>query len=257
MLTYVDLETARNAQRPCLVLLRGVPSPWSQAAKAIFELKGIDALAVWINAADAAISAWTGMPNGPVLMVPGEPPRASWADILARAERWAPTPRLLPVELETRVRTLGLCHEVMGERGLMWNGRLVLLGLSHATAGARGFPLPVAEYLSARYGYVNGCAVAAHAEVRVALNALDAQLARGRAAGGPYYFGDQLSALDVYSAAVVDVFVPLPDEQCPMRPKFRAAFESLRDAVADVMPPSLLAHRDLMHERHMPLPMLL
>jgi glutathione S-transferase len=257
MLTYVDLETARNAQQPCLVLLRGVPSPWSQAAKAIFELKGIDALAVWMNAGDAAVSAWTGMPNGPVLMVPGEAPRASWADILARAERWAPTPRLLPVELEARVRALGLCHEVMGERGLMWNGRLVMLDVSHATAGARGFPLPIAEYLGARYGYTPGCAEAAHVEVRAALNALDAQLARGRAAGGPYYFGDQLCALDIYSTAVVDVFMLLPDEQCPMRPKLRAAFESLRDEVGDVMPPSLLVHRDLMHERHMPLPIAL
>jgi len=75
--------------------------------------------------------------------------------------------------------------------------------------------------------------------------------------GGPYYFGNELSALDIYSAAVIDVFALLPDDQCPMRPKLRAAFAPLGDEVADVMPPSLLAHRDLMHARHMPLPVAL
>ena len=58
---FVDLETARNASGLRLVLLRGVPSPWSQAAKAIVEIKGIDALGLWRGAGDAAISSWTGV----------------------------------------------------------------------------------------------------------------------------------------------------------------------------------------------------
>jgi hypothetical protein len=35
MLTIVDLDTAKSADGLRLVLLKGVPSPWSQAAKAI------------------------------------------------------------------------------------------------------------------------------------------------------------------------------------------------------------------------------
>ena len=257
MLTYVDLETAKSAQRPCLVLLRGAPSPWSQAAKAIFELKGIDALGLWMDAGDPAVSAWTGMMNAPVVIVPAEPSRTNWADILAFAERVSSQPRLVPAELAARMHMLGLCHELMGEGGLMWNGRLVMLALSHATEGKRGFPMTAAQYLGARYGYVPGCGDGARAAAQAQLAALGAQLERGLASDGPYYFGGVLTALDIYSAAVVDMFAPLPHEQCPMRPKLRVAFESLHEELAAVLPASLVTHRDLMHARHMPLPIAL
>jgi aryl-alcohol dehydrogenase-like predicted oxidoreductase len=52
-----------------------------------------------------------------------------------------------------------------------------------------------------------------------------------------------------------DAVLPLPQEQCPMHPKFRAAFESRGDELLEAVPPSLREHRDMMHQAHMPLPM--
>lgn len=71
---------------------------------------------------------------------------------------------------------------------------------------------------------------------------------------GPYYFGSSLSAVDIYSAAAVDTLSPLPHAQWPMHPRTRAALEARRDSTSEAVSASLLEHRDLMHSRHMPLP---
>src|SRR5437868_3752312 len=46
MLQIADVEMARAARGLRLVMLTDAPSPWSQAAKAIFELKQIPGLLV-------------------------------------------------------------------------------------------------------------------------------------------------------------------------------------------------------------------
>jgi glutathione S-transferase len=249
---FVDLESAMESPGIRLVMLKGAPSPWSQAAKAIFELKGLDVVAVWKSPGDQAIQAWTGVINAPVVMYGNEPARTHWSDILAFAERLAPTPALIPASPEQRLLAFGLSHEVMGEQGLVWNMRLSLVELSLKTEGARGYSLPVARYLGERYGYTPGCGEAADARVQEILHALGAQLERG----GPYYFGSRPSALDIYSAAAMDTLAPLSAADCPMHPRTRAALEARRDAARTSPPASLLAHRDLMHREHMPLPML-
>ena len=180
-----------------------------------------------------------------------EPARTHWADILALAERLAPTPALIPEPFAARVLAFGLCNEIMGQDGLVWNMRLSMIELSLQTQGARGYAMSIAQYLGARYGYSAGCGAAAQARVAQILEALEAQLQRG----GPYYFGAAPCALDIYSAAAMDTLSPLPPEQCPMHPKTRAALEARRDAAPDPLPAGLLAHRDLMHQLHIPLPM--
>jgi glutathione S-transferase len=248
---FVDLQTAQRSQGIRLVMLQGAPSPWSQAAKAIFEVKRVDVLGVWMSPGDPAITSWTGVPNAPVVIFEEEPPRAHWADILALAERVAPEVSLLPLGFEQRVRAFGLCNEVMGHDGLVWNMRRSLIDLSIASRGERGYSLAVAQYLGARYGYSAGCGAAASARVAEILGALDTQLQHAR----PYYFGDQVSALDIYSAAALDALAPLPHVLCPMHPKTRAALEARRDAAEHTIPGRLLDHRDRMHSEHMPLPM--
>jgi glutathione S-transferase len=254
---FVDLDTAKSAPGLRLVLIPGVPSPWSQAAKAIVDFKGIDALAVWKRPGDEQISAWTGIANAPVALYASEPPRAGWAEILALTERLAPTPTLVPRELEPRVRMFGLCHELMGELGVLWNMRLLALESAFASGGTHGWTLPIAQYLAARYGYAPGCGVAARAQLVTGLQALGDQLERGLASGGPYYFGSELTALDIYSAAALDTLLPLPHDQCPMHPRSRAAFEARGEEFRAAVAPRLVAHRDLMHQRHMPLPIVL
>ena len=42
-----------------------------------------------------------------------------------------------------------------------------------------------------------------------------------------------------------------------MHPKLRLAFESQREQLLGAVPANLLLHRDMMHETHMPLPIVL
>jgi glutathione S-transferase len=254
---FVDLETAQRAEGLRLVLLKGVPSPWSQAAKAIIEIKGVPALGLRARGDDLAVRAWTGIPNAPVALYAGEPPRSGWAEILALLERLEPARPLVPHDIEARLRMFGLAHELMGQEGLMWNARLLLIERSFASGGTRGFPQPVAEHLAARYGYRAGCSDAARAQLAACLSLLGKQLRQALDAGGSYYFGTELSALDVYSAAAMDALEPLPHDQCPMHPKLRHMFESYREVLQGLIPELLIEHRDEMHRRHMPLPMVL
>src|SRR5690606_932402 len=51
-----------------LVLVRGTPSPWGQAAKAMMEYKGLDFVCAGQlpGAENAALVAWAGINSGPV-----------------------------------------------------------------------------------------------------------------------------------------------------------------------------------------------
>jgi len=253
---FVELETARAAKGLRLVVLRSVPSPWSQAAKAILQYKSIDALVVRVRSGDANVTAWTGVPNAPVAMYENEPPRSAWAEILALAERLAPTPRLIPEDGAQRVQMHGLAHELMGQDGVVWNARLLSLDTSFASEGGRGFTLPAARYLAERYAYAPGCAGRARERARQALALLDDKLSSASGSGS-YYFGAQITALDFYSSAVLDALLPLPDEQCRIHPELRRGFEAMGEELGDALSPALRAHRDMMHARHVPLPMML
>jgi glutathione S-transferase len=246
---FVDVETARARRGMRLVVLGGVPSPWSEAAKAIFRVKRIPFVAVRLVGKDEAIRAWTGVSNGPVAMYDDEPPRPGWAEILALAERVAPGPSLLPERAEDRAAMLGWAHEILGEDGLLWNGRLVGIDLGLATEGARGFPIPVAKYLGKKYGYAKERMPRAVARAKEQLAALARFLTSG---AGPHFFGDRLTALDLYSAAAMGTIAPLPDELCPMMPIIRDVFDATRREIE--APEALLSHRDRVYREHFELP---
>ena len=84
---FVTLEEARAAAGLKLVVAASLPSPWSEAAKGILHVKGIDALLVRFSSTDKAVREWMGWHNVPVLLVPGEPLRTHWTEILETAER--------------------------------------------------------------------------------------------------------------------------------------------------------------------------
>jgi glutathione S-transferase len=252
---FVDLDTARQRAGLRLVVVAAVPSPWSQAAKALFDLKDIDGVAVRMQLGDTAVQGWTGVRNAPVALYDDEPPRSGWAEILALAERLRPDVPLVPSAARDRALMHGLSHELLGEGGLIWCMRLRAVDAAFESDGKLGYPLPVARYLGARYGYAPERAAAARERMHEALGALNEQLQQSRAAGHAYFMGAQLTALDVYAAACVDTLAPLPPELCPMHPVARAAFEWTQADLGDALPAALLEHRDMMHERHLPLPM--
>ena len=74
-------------------------------------------------------------------------------------------------------------------------------------------------------------------------------------AGREYLVGEGLSAVDLYWATFCAIVRPLPPEVCPMPGFLRAGYAGTTPAVDAVLDPALLAHRDLVYERHLSLPM--
>src|SRR4051794_29276424 len=100
--TFVDLETARTARGVRVVVGGAVPSPWSEAAKALFHVKRIPFLAVRAQRDQAQVAPWLNSRNAPVVLHDDEPPRSGWAEILALAERLGGERALVPEDPERR-----------------------------------------------------------------------------------------------------------------------------------------------------------
>lgn len=249
---YVSVEEAIPKPGLRMVVVGGVPSPWGEAAKGIFHVKGLDFVATRLVYDNDALKTWAGQRSGPVVVYDDEPPRSGWAEILMLAERLAPTPALLSLEPNERGRAIALANDFCGERGLGWSRRLQLVHAGLQRNG--GFPERVAGYLGKKYGY-DGAQVDENASrLRELLGRVAAAL---RAAGGEYYHGKTFGAVDIYSAAFMALFAPLPDAVCRMEPYARAAFEWLNDETRAALDPALLAHRDRMYARHLETPLAL
>ncbi|MFT3772460.1 MAG: hypothetical protein QM820_44265 [Minicystis sp.] len=248
---FVDVATARAARGIRIVASGMVPSPWSEAAKGMFRVQGIPVLVVRSARDDKDLAAWTRAHNVPVVFHDDEPARTSWAAITTLAARLGAPGALLPEDLDRRARMMGLIHEIAGEDGLGWSARLAMIHASFTSNGERGFPLNVAKYLAAKYGYAPERVEAAHARVLAILSALASRLA----GGNEYLDGDRVSALDIYAAAFLTPLCPIPESDCPrLSPLLRQAFGTAHEALGNAVPEALLAHRRRMFERHMGFP---
>lgn len=253
---WVGIEAARALPGLRLLVIRGVPSPWSQAAKAILRVKAIPHTLVQRAASDppGALEAWTGQASFPAAMYESERPRTGWAEILLLAERLQPEPALVPADPEQRAFFFGLCHELCGEMGLGWARRLegVAAGMGRTPAD------PIAVWLGGKYGYSPEAAALAPGRARDVLTMLGELLAQSSARGGRYLLGAELTALDLYWATFCNIVSPLPPEQLsipePMRPIFTSADPAIHELVRKT---GLLAHRDRIYREHLELPVVL
>lgn len=237
-LEYVELAAARAARGVRLVVSGLVPSPWSQAAKGLFRVAGVPVLAVRAAREDPELRAWTSSHNVPVVLHDDEPPRTSWSDIVMLADGLAPGVLLAP-EIDRRMRTIALLHELAGERGLGWNARLLMIEAGLHGEGERGFPRPVAHYLAGKYGHAPERVAVARARGRAQLAALEREL------GAREFFGDAgPDALDVYVACFLTILEPLSEADCPrMAPALRRAFLVAHEELGDAVGASLVAHQ--------------
>lgn len=236
-----------------LVLVRGAPSPWGLAAKAIFELKGLDYVAAPLELAGAneEIVAWSGQNSAPVVAWRDEPPIHRWQDILLLAERLAPTPAMIPADPLQRVLMWGFANELAGEQGIGWNRRLQ----GFARARNSGKANPVSETLIGKYGYDREAAQAAPARIADSLGAIAVQLKAQQARGVDFLVGDALSAADVYLVTFLNLVAPLPPEHCPMPDAFRAGFTAREPEILAALDPVLLEHRDRIFKQYFRSPM--
>ncbi|MFT4570176.1 MAG: glutathione S-transferase [Hyphomicrobiaceae bacterium] len=254
---YLDVAQARSRSGVRLALSKGVPGPWGESAKAILHVKGVEyaPVAQLPTLPNEDLLEWTGHANAPVLVVDQEPARAGWADILFAAERLSPIPSLLPDSATDRASMLGLSHEICGEDGFGWNRRHTMVhdGLSLMADTPADVRAPL-EVLAQRYGYSPQAGERAPQRAADVLDALSGRLAQAHAAGGHYFFGDRLSALDLYWACFAALVKPLPDKDCPMPNGLRALYEGAGDVVMKALTSELLAHRDFIYQEHLVLP---
>ena len=261
MLAYVSPGEVIRHMGLRLVLVRGVPSPWGQAAKTILEIKKLDYVAAPLELAGAneEIAAWSGQNSAPVVAFAGEKPLNRWDDILRLAERLAPTPSLIPADPLQRALMWGFATEICGEGGIGWNRRLQGFGRAVASGKASGQGSgkihPVSQALIDKYGFDAEAVKAAPARIAATLGALATQLKAQQARGVPYLAGDALSALDIYWTSFSNLLVPLPPEQCPMTDAFRAGFTAREPEILAALDPALLAHRDRIFKAHFRSPM--
>lgn len=247
---FLSVEEAIPRAGLRMVVVGKVPSPWGEAAKGFFHVKKLDWAAVRLVYDNEALTQWAGQRSGPVVVYDDEPPRSGWAEILMLAERLAPEPPLLSLEPNERGRALGLANDFCSERGLGWTRRLQLVHAGSNKIG--GFDQRVGGYLGKKYGYNPADAGAYTPRVCELLARFSAAL---RGAGGGYYHGPTFGAVDIYSAAFIALFRPLPDAHCPMEPGVRAAFEWLDEETRAALDPILFEHRDMMYGRHLELPL--
>jgi len=250
---YISVEEAMEQSGLRMVVVGNVPSGWGEAAKGIFHIKGLPWAAVRLRYDSEPLKAWVPRLSGPAVFYDKEPRREGWAEILLLAERLAPTPSLVPADPTERALMFGIAHEICGEAGLGWARSLQLV---HAGLhGAGGFVEPIAKYLGRKYEYRTEQANAVGPRVVALLTMLATRLRAQRVAGSAYYVGSTLTAVDVYSAAFMAMFVPLPPEQCAMNEGTRAAFETLDAPTKAALDPILLEHRDMLYARHLVLPL--
>lgn len=243
---YIEFEDAVAADGLRMTVVSQVPSPWGEAAKGIFHVKGLNWSAVRLDPMNRDMTKWARDMSAPAVMNGKEPPRSGWEDILLLAERLSPEPSLLPPDPMDRALALGLAHEFCGENGLGWARRLHLthLGLN----GQGGFVEPAAQYLAAKYGCSAEDGAAAHGRVIELLTMFAGRLAAQQAKGQDYFFDCGMTAVDIYAATFAGLLQPLPEEVCAMRLATRVAFGTV-DAETMAAADGLLAHRDMMYER--------
>jgi glutathione S-transferase len=250
---YATIEDAISSRGLRLVMVRGLPSPWSQAAKTLLELKRLPFLIAPQIPGDAndALHQWSGQRSAPVVAYDDEPPRHLWSDILFLADRIAPEPRLIPTDAGDRALMFGLSHEICGELGLGWCRRLMMV----KPAIESGSPPEGVARMAQRYGYDAARAEVAPERIAAILINLSEQLRGQRSHGSRFLVGETLSALDIYWAAFANTLDPLPDALCPIPADFRAVLMNRDPSVGEALDKALLEHRDFICEEFFRLPM--
>ena len=253
---YSSVEEARTLPGLRLVVTAHVPGLWSEAAKSIFDAKGLAYRLVEqvVGGENAALKAWTAQTSGPVAVWEEERPRSTWIEQIYLAERLAPEPRLIPSHFEDRVAMFGLCNEIAGENGFGWNLRLRTTHKILTAPNPAPFARKIGPVLAEKYGYHPDYVEGARLQMIEIVERLRDRLAAQQAAGHRYFIGDSLSALDIYWAAFAGAIDPLPPHLCPNMPA------DMRTSYTDpelkaIGGEALFAHRDYVYREHLKLPM--
>ncbi len=257
MSDYVSIGQAVTMPGLRLVTTPGIPNPWTESAKGILYVKGLEFVRVAQHAGEANpdLVAWTGLNSAPIVVYEGDPPRAGWAEILLLAERLAPEPRLIPTNERDRSAMFGLAHELCSEDGFGWNRRLHFFADAEAAMAKLSSWVDRSGFdrMNCKYGY-GGDAAHARARMAAVLGLLVDHLKAQQAMGSRYYIGEQLTAIDIYAACFMAMVRPLPLDLCSISSDLHASYSATDPAIIDAADPILFEHRDFVYQTHLELP---
>jgi glutathione S-transferase len=94
----------------------------------------------------------------------------------------------------------------------------------------------VSKYPGKKYGYGQEAGANAGSRMADVLRMLASRLKEQRQTGSRYYIGDALTAVDIYSATSMAMFVPLPPEQSQMARRVRDARSTDRSRLGSNVP---------------------
>jgi glutathione S-transferase len=243
-----------------------VPGPWREACKGVYYVKGLkyvparsgnegsSDLTVGMNGTQSELIEWTGQASAPVVAWNDERPRSSWIDQLNLAERLAPEPPLTPADVDERARMFGLANELLGENGLVWAKRLLMVDAPLKSLGADDPQRAFWIFMGEKYGYSPAAADRASQRIADVVSAFAKQLSSQQARGQRYLVGDRLSAVDIYWAACCGILDPMPPERCPMADGFRGVYGNTDPRIEKALTRELRAHRDFIYDEHLEMP---
>lgn len=249
---YLSVEEARGQPGLRLALTRGVPGPWSEAAKAMFTFRSIDYLPVQQLAGDpnSDLVNWTGHRNAPVALYNDEPPRVRWLELLDLAERLGSGESLVPADPEQRMFMVGLINEIAGETGLAWNARILMF---HASIQALG-PDAAKNPMYSEYRYDAAALESSVSKIEEFLSFLASHIKAQREQQSHFLVGKRFSAADIYWAYFSNMLETLPQEQCSVSDGVRGMWGVMAKSIARY-DPIIIEQRDRIFAEHLVLPL--
>lgn len=249
---YLSVEEARGQSGLRLALTRGVPGPWSEAAKAMFTLRNIDYLPVQQLAGDAnnELVDWTGHRNAPIALYNDEPPRVRWLELLDLAERLGSGESLVPDDTQDRMFMVGLINEIAGETGLAWNARLLMFDASIQKLGPDAAKSP----MYAEYRYDAAALESSISKIEKFLGYLASHIKVQREQQSHFLVGKRFSAADIYWAYFSNMLETLPQGQCSISDGVRGMWGVMAKSISGY-DPIIIEQRDRIFTEHLVLPL--
>jgi glutathione S-transferase len=249
---YMSVREARALSGLRLVLSAGVPGPWGEASRNVFDRRNVTYVPVIQRPGDdnSELRDWTGDTNAPQAVYESEAPVTRWDQILFLAERIGRGASLIPEDPLERLIVLGLGQEICGQQGFGWNRRLEMLEPECTDFRSSDTdPVSLPHRLARRYGYRSDTVGEPGSRMRTFLHMLGERLRSQHQAGSPFLVGKAVSAADVYWACFAYLISPLEKTICSAPDGYIAACstnaEETRVLLADY--PELLGHRDMMY----------
>ena len=267
-LNYVEIAEARKMSGLRIVLgAYPIPGPWREACKGVYWVKGLkytpvrsgDAgssdLTLGLGGTQSELIAWSGQASAPVVIWNDELPRSTWVSQLLLAERLAPgEPKLIPEDVEDRIRMFGMANELLGENGMIWEKRHLMVDAPLKTLAPDDPQREFWVFLGKKYGYSPEAAAASVPKIAATVDLFAKQLLEQQARGSKYLVGYRLSALDIYWATCCAILAPMDAARCPMADGFRGPYGNTDPTIAKALIPALVAHRDYIYEKYLELP---